>query len=246
MRASFAVAKRVGNQLRRDPRTLALIFVLPAVLMSLLYWILSNTGLFDRIAHAVLGVFPFLVMFLVASVTTLRERSSGTLERALTMPVRRIDIIGGYTLTFSLVAVAQTLITVVVCTRLLDLVIEGSLAAFVVVALLSALTGTTAGLLASAFARTEFQVMQFVPAAIVPQFLLCGVIVPREEMPHALELLSHAMPISYVVDAMLALSNAPTPSAFPKGDLVTDIAILSGFCAAFVVLGAVSLRRKTP
>ena len=170
MRATLAVTKRVLMQLRRDPRTLILVFAVPSLLMSLLYWILIDTQLFDRIAHAIFALFPFLVMFLVASITTLRERRSGTLERTLTMPVSRAAFIGGYALACSLLSLVQTFITVAVCVMWLGVDVDGSLAAFFGIALLDALVGTAAGLTASAFARTEFQVVQFVPAVVVPQF----------------------------------------------------------------------------
>ncbi|PAT11385.1 hypothetical protein CKJ80_01660 [Corynebacterium hadale] len=95
MRVTLAVAKRVLTQLHRDPRTLMLVFVVPSLLMALLCWILIDTPTFGRIAHAIFARSPFLVMFLVASITTLRERRRGTLERTLTMPVSRGSFIAG-------------------------------------------------------------------------------------------------------------------------------------------------------
>lgn len=246
MRATLAVAKRVLTQLRRDPRTLVLIFAVPSLLMSLLYWILIDTELFDRIAHAIFALFPLLVMFLVASITTLRERRSGTLERTLTMPVTRGAFIAGYALAFGLLSLVQTLITVAVCVSWLGVEVEGSVAAFFGIALVDALVGTAAGLAASAFARTEFQVMQFLPAAVVPQFLLCGLIVPRADMPRVLELISHAMPVSYAVDAMQALGGAPEPEAFPQGNIGVDAAILLAICVVLLGIASLSLRRRTP
>ena len=138
-----------------------LVFVVPALLMALLYWILIDTPLFGRIAHAIFALFPFLVMFMVASITTLRERRSGTLERTLTMPVSRGAFIAGYALAFSLLSLVQTLITVGVCVAWLGVEVDGSLGTFFGIALLDALVGTAAGLTSSAFARTEFQIVQF-------------------------------------------------------------------------------------
>lgn len=246
MRSTIAVAKRVLTQLRRDPRTLMLVFVVPSLLMCLLYWILIDTELFDRIAHAIFALFPFLVMFLVASITTLRERRSGTLERTLTMPVTRGAFIAGYALAFGLLSLVQTLITVTVCVTLLGVEVDGSIGAFFGIALLDALVGTAAGLTASAFARTEFQVVQFVPAAVVPQFLLCGLIVPRADMPRVLELLSAAMPVSYAVDAMQSLGGMPEPASFPQGNAAVDAAILLAFCVVLLGVASLSLRRRTP
>ncbi|WP_296147783.1 ABC transporter permease [uncultured Corynebacterium sp.] len=246
MRATLAVTKRVLMQLRRDPRTLILVFAVPSLLMSLLYWILIDTQLFDRIAHAIFALFPFLVMFLVASITTLRERRSGTLERTLTMPVSRAAFIGGYALAFSLLSLVQTFITVAVCVMWLGVDVDGSLAAFFGIALLDALVGTAAGLTASAFARTEFQVVQFVPAVVVPQFLLCGLLVPRADMPRILEVISAAMPVSYAVDAMRSLGGTPEQAAFPQGNIGIDAMILLAFCVVLLGIASLSLRRRTP
>lgn len=246
MRITMAVAKRVLTQLRRDPRTLMLVFVVPSLLMALLYWILIDTPMFGRIAHAIFALFPFLVMFLVASIATLRERRSGTLERTLTMPVARGSFIGGYALAFALLALLQTLITVGVCVTWLGVEVEGSLWAFFGIALLDALVGTAAGLTASAFAHTEFQVVQFVPAVVVPQFLLCGLIVPRAEMPGILEYISLAMPVTYAVDAMQAFGGMAEQSAFPKGDVAIDAVILLAFCVVLIGVASLSLRRRIP
>lgn len=246
MRMTLAVTKRVLTQLRRDPRTLILIFAVPALLMALLYWILIDTPLFGRIAHAIFALFPFLVMFLIASITTLRERRSGTLERTLTMPVSRGAFIGGYAIAFALLSFVQTLITVGVCVAWLGVEVDGSLWAFFGIALLDALVGTAAGLTASAFARTEFQVVQFVPAVVVPQFLLCGLIVPRADMPGILEAVSLAMPVTYAVDAMQAFGGMTEQSAFPQGNLVTDTVVLLAFCVVLISVASMSLRRRTP
>ncbi|MGJ4138363.1 ABC transporter permease [Corynebacterium evansiae] len=246
MRVTFGVAKRVLTQLRRDPRTLVLVFVVPSLLMALLYWTLIDTPLFGRIAHAIFALFPFLVMFLVASIATLRERRSGTLERTFTMPVSRSSFIAGYALAFALLSFVQTLITVGVCVACLGVEVEGSLWAFFGIALLDALVGTAAGLTASAFARTEFQVVQFVPAVVVPQFLLCGLIVPRADMPTVLEAASLGMPVTYAVDAMQAFGGTAAPSSFPQGNAAVDALVLLAFCVVLLGVASLSLRRKTP
>ena len=246
MRMTMVVARRVLTQLRRDPRTLVLIFAVPSLLMALLYWILLDTPLFGRIAHAIFALFPFLVMFLVASITTLRERRSGTLERTLTMPVSRGSFIGGYALAFGLLSLVQTLITVAVCVMWLGVEVDGSIPAFFAIALLDALVGTAAGLTASAFARTEFQVVQFVPATVVPQFLLCGLIVPRESMPQVLEVISLGMPVTYAVDAMQAFSGAAELHSFPEGNIAVDAVILLAFCVVLLGVASLSLQRRTP
>lgn len=242
-RITAAVAARVSIQILRDRRTLLMLLAVPSVLMALLYWLYSDSpaDLFPRIAPALLALLPFVLMFLVTSVTTLRERTSGTLERTLSTPMGKLDLIGGYGLAFGAIALVQTCIAIAVSTLLLGLELQGSLALFALVAVLDAFAGTALGLLVSAFARTEFQAVQFMPVLIVPQIFLCGLLVPRHELPRVLEWLSDVLPLSYAVSAMNVLSS----SASPEG-VGSDIAVVVGFIALFIVLGAATLRRRTP
>jgi len=242
-----AVAVRVLTQLRRDHRTLALLLVLPMLLMTLLWWMFEDTGdTFDRFGPALLALFPFIVMFLVTSVTTLRERSSGTLERLLAMPTGKLDFLGGYALAFGLLAAVQSLLAVLLCVWLLDLEVAGPAWMLSVVAVVDALLGTALGLLVSAFARTEFQAVQFMPALVVPQILLCGLFVPRERLPEVLEAVSGVLPLSYAVDAMSSVANAAGSSfGGVEAEVWADLAVVAGFVVAALVPGAATLRRRT-
>jgi ABC-type multidrug transport system, permease component len=232
----------VLQQLGHDHRTLGLLFVVPVVLLGLLAWILSDMpGVFDMIGAALLGIFPFVVMFLTTSIATLRERSSGTLERLLAMPMGKLDIILGYALSFGLLAVIQAVVASTVAVRLYGLDIAGPEWLLVVLAVANALLGTTLGLFASAFARTEFQALQFMPAFIFPQFLLCGLLVPVDRLPSVLEAIANVLPLTYAVDAMQLISRQTAVS----GELVTDLVIVLAFAVAAVVLGAATLRRRT-
>src|SRR3954452_20681903 len=180
-----------------------MLLVLPCALLSLLAWVFNDApGTFDRIGPVLLAVFPLTTMFVVTSVTTLRERTSGTLERLLTLPIGKLDILLGYALAFAAVALVQTVLVSALALGPLDLAVDGSPVLLVVVALLSALLGNTLGLLVSAFAATEFQAVQFLPAFILPQLLLCGLFIPRSLMPAPLEALSNVLPLTYVVKAM--------------------------------------------
>ena len=121
-RITAAVTGRVLTQIRRDHRTLAMLLVLPCLLIALLWWMFKDSGpVFDRLGPALLAIFPFIVMFLVTSVTTLRERSSGTLERLLAMPTGKLDFLLGYALAFGLIAAVQSALAVGVSVGLLDL-----------------------------------------------------------------------------------------------------------------------------
>ena len=240
--AALATGRRVLLQLRHDHRTLALLLALPCVLLSLLAWVFHNSpGTFDRVGPVLLGIFPLTTMFVVTSVATLRERTSGTLERLLTLPLGKLDILVGYALAFSAVAVVQTALVSTLALGPLHLVVHGSPALVVVVALLSALMGNTFGLLGSAFAATEFQAVQFLPAFVLPQLLVCGLFVPRPLMPRALQLASDVLPMTYVVDAMQrAVLTGASRTEW------TDLVVVSGCVLAALGLGALTLRRRTP
>jgi ABC-2 type transport system permease protein len=242
-RILFAVAARVLTQIRRDHRTLVMLLVLPCLLMSLLWWMFEelNPVIFDQIGPALLALFPFIVMFLVTSVTTLRERGSGTLERLLAMPMGKLDFLGGYAVAFGVMAAAQSALAVGISVGLLDLDVAGPVWLLTLVAIADAVLGTALGLFVSAFAQTEFQAVQFMPALVVPQILLCGLFVPRAELPDVLEAISNVLPLSYAVDAMQTITrSADTSEAWG------DLGIVAAFAAAGLALGAATLRRRTP
>ncbi|MGZ8738664.1 MAG: ABC transporter permease [Nocardioides sp.] len=242
-RVTLAVATRVLTQLRRDHRTLAMLLLLPCLLISLMWWMFDEASpqVFDRLGPGLLAMFPFIVMFLVTSVTTLRERSSGTLERLLAMPMGKLDFLGGYALAFGLVAAVQSALAVAISVGLLGLEIIGPVWLLTLVAVADAVLGTALGLFVSAFARTEFQAVQFMPAVVIPQLLLCGLFVPREELPDVLETISNVLPLSYAVDAMQALTRTAE-----TGEVWQDLAVVVGFAVAVLAVGAATLRRRTP
>jgi ABC-2 type transport system permease protein len=241
VRRTAVTAGRVLAQLRADRRTIALMLVVPLVLMGLLAWVFSGTPVFDRIGAALLGVFPFIVMFVVTSVATLRERTSGTLERLLTTPMGKGDFMLGYALAFGVMAVVQALVTTAFAVWVCGLDVAGSLWLLVVVAVLDAVLGTALGLLASGFARTEFQAVQFMPAFVLPQFLLCGLLVARDQLPDVLRWVSDVLPLSYAVDAMKSV----TTSAAPGGDVASDAGVIALWVVLALVLGSLTLRRRT-
>ena len=241
-RIAFAVAARVLRQLARDPRTVAMLVLLPVAVLALLHWMFANlpgSG-FVALAPALLALIPFIVMFLVTSVTTLRERTSGTLERLLAMPLGRGDFLVGYALAFGAVAVVQSLLAVWVSMTWLGLDVAASVVWLAVVAIVDAVLGTALGLFVSAFARTEFQAVQFMPVLVIPQILLCGLFVGRDQLPDVLRQVSDVLPLSFAVDAMRSVaehSDAP--------GLAKDLAVVVGYTVAGLVLGALTLRRRS-
>jgi ABC-2 type transport system permease protein len=238
-RITLATAGRVLAQLRHDHRTLALLLFVPAVLLTLLWWMYEGGPIFDLIGPALLALFPFIGMFLVTSVATLRERTSGTLERLLAMPMGKLDFLLGYALAFGLMATLQGLIASGVAVGLLGLDVAGSTWLLITVAVLDALLGVAMGLFVSAFAATEFQVVQFMPALVLPQILLCGLFVPRDQLPTVLSVISDVLPLSYAVDAMreVQISVEPVIGGYAL--------IIAAFAVGFLTLGAATLRRRT-
>jgi ABC-2 type transport system permease protein len=232
----------VLRQLRTDHRTIALMLLVPCVLMGLLAWIFNGTPVFDRIGPALLGVFPFVVMFIVTSVATLRERTSGTLERLLTTPMGKGDLMFGYALAFGVMAVLQAVVASAFAIYVCDLDVQGPVGALVVVAVADAVLGSALGLLASGFASTEFQAVQFMPAFVLPQFLLCGLLVVRDQLPDVLQPISDVLPLSYAVDAMNAVAADPEP----LGAIAPDLAVILVWIAGSLLLGSLTLRRRTP
>ena len=241
-RVLLAVPGRVLTPVRRAHRPLALLLVLPFLLIRLLWWMFSDLPgeTFDRFGPGLLAIFPFIVMFLVTSVTTLRERGSGTLERLLAMPMGKLDFLGGYAVAFGLIAAVQSALAVAVSVGLLGLDVNGPVWLLGVVAVADALLGTALGLLVSAFADTEFQAVQFMPAVVIPQILLCGLFVARDALPGVLEAVSDVLPLSYAVDAMQELGGAADESA-----VWTDVAVVAGFARVALAAGALTLRRRT-
>jgi ABC-2 type transport system permease protein len=239
---TLATARRVLRQLGHDPRTVALLLLVPVLLLVLLYYVFDgDRRAFDGIGASLLGIFPLITMFLVTSIATLRERTSGTLERLLSMPLGKGDLIAGYALAFGVLAVAQAAIATGVAVWLLDLDFAGSPWLLLLVALLDALLGTALGLFVSAFAASEFQVVQFMPAVIFPQLLLCGLFAPRGSMQPVLEGLSNVLPMSYAVDGM----NEVLRSADVTGDYLRDVGVVAGSALLVLALGAATLRRRT-
>ena len=239
---TLAVARRVLLQLRRDRRTVALLLLVPCALLVLLWWMFDrDAATFNTLGPPLLAMFPFIVMFLVTSVTTLRERSSGTLERLLSMPMAKLDLLLGYALAFGVAALLQALLAVGLTVGILGLDVAGPLWALALIAVADAVLGTTLGLFVSAFAETEFQAVQFMPAVVFPQILLCGLFVPRAELPAVLHGVSAVLPLSYAVDSMKSLQSSVGLSA----DFWRDLVVIVAFVAAAVALGAATLRRRT-
>ncbi|MDH2444894.1 ABC transporter permease [Amnibacterium sp. CER49] len=239
-RLTAATTRRVLEQIRHDPRTVGLLLVVPSLLIGLMAWIFNDGRLFSAVGPDLLGLFPFIIMFLITSITTLRERRSGTLERLMTTPLGRFDFIVGYAIAFGLLAVVQSLIAVGFAVWVCGLSVQGNAWLLVLVAVANALLGTTLGLFASAFAATEFQVVQFMPLLVFPQALLGGIFVPRDRMPDVLRAISDWLPLTHAIEAFQHAAGTTD-----SGSVLREVAVVLAWAVAFTALGSVTLRRRT-
>jgi ABC-2 type transport system permease protein len=238
---TLATAARVLRQLRRDHRTLGLVLVVPPLLLTLFKYVFEGREeVFNRVGPPLVGIFPFILMFLITSIAMLRERTTGTLERLMSMPLAKLDLLLGYGLAFALVAAVQASVTAAVAFGLLGLETAGPVWLVVVLAVGNALLGMSLGLFLSAFARTEFQAVQFMPAFVLPQFFLAGLLVPREQMARVLEIASDFMPLTYAYDALARATADDLDSR-----LAADVGVVSGCIVLALLLGATTLRRRT-
>lgn len=238
---TFYTATRVLRQLKYDPRTLVLLFVVPSILIIVLKYVFNDRSQsFNAIAPMLLGIFPMVMMFLITSIATLRERRSGTLDRLMTMPISKLDFILGYAVAFSLVALVQATITATVLLGVLQVPVLGGTLATIVGAVFAALLGTALGLFSSAFATSEFQAVQFMPAFIFPQLLVCGLFIPRDQMAKILQWFADIMPLTYSVDAMKQVTAYPDWTYTHTKDFV----IVACFTIAALVLGSITIRRQ--
>ena len=234
---------RILLQLRHDRRTLAILLVVPSLLLALLSVMFDESPVvFDRVGVTMLGIFPTIMMFLVTSIVMLRERQSGTLERLFTTPVGKLDLLFGYGIAFGVVAALQGTITAAVGYWLLDLDLAGNVGLAILIAVANAVLGVALGLLCSAFARTEFQAVQFMPIVVLPQLLLCGLFVPRDTMVGWLQAISDVLPMTYAVEALQEVGL----HADPTGTMWRDLVIVAGAALVALVLAAATLRRRTP
>lgn len=241
-KGTFPTMLRVLQQLKHDHRTIALLCFLPTILLVLLRYVFDKQEIvFDMIGPSLIALFPLITMFLVTSIATQRERADGTLERLMTTPLARPGYLLGYALAFSLMATIQATIVTAVSFTWLGLNILGPAPLLFAMALLVAVLGVALGLVASALAKTEFQAVQFMPLFILPQLLLCGLFVAREDMAPWLKTLSDFLPLSYVIEGLNELRTNVDPTAV----FILDFIFVSLFVIGGLLLASLTLRRRT-
>jgi ABC-2 type transport system permease protein len=196
----------------------------------------------DLLGGPFIGLLVFFLVYVVTSVSFLRERTLGTLERLMASPLRRTEIVVGYLIGFTLVALVQAAEVLGFGLLVLNLYNAGSVWLIFGLEVLLAIGAVSLGIFLSTFARNEFQAVQFIPLVVVPQVLLSGLLVPVESEPEWLQAVSNVLPLTYAVDALreVMLKGADLASSV----VVRDVAVLGGFCILAVVAAAATLRRE--
>ncbi|HTY81437.1 MAG TPA: ABC transporter permease [Dehalococcoidales bacterium] len=236
----FAIAQRTMTQLMRDRRTIALILIVPLVIASLIGVSMSDKNMLNYTLPAILATLILFFGFLLSGIAFLRERSQGTRERLMASPVSRVDILVGYLIGFLIFALAQTLILFFYSVYVLKVSFHGALWEIIVFQILIGILAVCLGIFISAFARNEFQVVQFIPLAIVPQIFLCGVIWPVTQMPDYLQWLAKILPLTYGVEGLRnTMLNGQNLL-----DVGGDLLALAIFAVVVSVLASLTLQRQ--
>ena len=237
---TLAIAVRIVSQIARDHRSVALIIVAPIIVMSLVgFSFADQRDILNRIAPGLIGVFALFFVFLLTGVSFLRERSQGTLERLLTTPVGRADILAGYLLGFLLFAGIQSLVILLYTIIALRIEYEGSLWQIFVLLFVVTIVAVNLGIFISTFARNEFQVVQFIPIILLPQIFLSGAVLPSEQLPGYFQAIGKVLPLTYAVDGLKALML----EGETLGGIAQELAVLGGFAIGILVLAAITVRR---
>jgi ABC-2 type transport system permease protein len=236
---TLTLAGRVMTQIARDRRTIALIIVAPLIIATIAGYSITNKAMLNGAAPGILATLIFFFGFLITGISFLRERTQGTLERLMVAPVSRMDIVAGYLLGLVLFALLQTLIMFFYMVYVLDVTYNGDLWQILTFQILMGIVAVSMGTFFSAFARNEFQMIQFIPLVIVPQIFLSGLFIPISQLPVVLEWISKFLPLTYGVEGIKALMQTGQSLL----DVGKDIGILAAFAVGFLVLASLTLRK---
>lgn len=240
---TLATTGRILRQLAHDRRTIAIVVVVPIVVITLLHYLFDGRQPFvSRVELIMLAVFPIILMFLLTATAMVRERTSGTLERLMTTPIGKSDILFAYALAFGCLATIQVSVATGFTRWVLDMQVSASIWYVLLTAIIGAQLGVAFGLLASAVSTSEFQAVQLFPALIIPQLMLCGLFGPRDQMNEALQVISSALPITYAVEALTELFS----HAEPTGHYWISLGVAMGCTLALLLIASATLRRRTP
>lgn len=198
----------------------------------------SETAFFDVLSPVLVGFFVFFFVFLISGIGLLKERTTGTLERLMSTPIRRGEIVTAYLVGFGIFAVIQTVIIVIYSINVLDMVMVGSVWNVILINLLLALVALSLGTLLSTFAASEFQMVQFIPIAVIPQVFFAGIF-PLEGMANWLQSIGKIMPIYYAADALKGVMY----KGLGLKDISGDLFALVVFATIFIILNILALKK---
>jgi ABC-2 type transport system permease protein len=238
---TFVIARRVMLQVIRDRRTIALILVVPLVIATIAGFSITDKSSLDIASPGILATLILFFGFLITGISFLRERTQGTLERLLASPVSKMDIVTGYLLGLLLFALIQTLIMFFYMVYVLDITYRGALWQILIFQVLIGINAVCLGTFFSAFARNEFQMIQFIPLIIVPQVFVSGLFIPTNQLPVVLEWISKFLPLTYGVEGIKALMLQGQGLL----DIGKDIGILAAYAVVLLILAGLTLKQKS-
>src|SRR5438270_2443180 len=202
----------------------------------------ANYDTLDYFGAAFVGLVAFFLVFVITIVSFLHERSQGTLERLMASPLRRGEIVLGYMLGFTVIALVQAAEVLIFSLAILKIQNQGNVLLIFGMEALMAIAAVNLGIFLSMFARSEFQAVQFIPLVVVPQVLLSGIIFPVSSEPKALQYLSDVLPLTYAVNGMRDIMVKGADLTWSS--LQLDAAVVAGFCIALIAAGTATLRRR--
>ncbi|MBO2535847.1 ABC transporter permease [Rummeliibacillus suwonensis] len=198
----------------------------------------EDTALFDVISPILVSFFVFFFVFLIAGIALLKERTTGTLERLLSTPIRRFEVVFGYVVGYGIFAIIQTLLVIFYAVKVLDVVLVGSIWHVLIINICLAFVALSLGILLSSFASSEFQMVQFIPLVIIPQIFFTGIF-PMDGMADWLVNIGKIMPLYYASDAMTGVMY----KGYQLNEIVSDLGVLLGFACVFIVFNILSLKK---
>ena len=198
----------------------------------------KNTGFFARMIPILIGFVVFFFVFLISGMALLKERTSGTLDRLLATPVKRSEIVYGYMLSYGIIAIFQTAVVVLAAIWLLDVEVVGNILNVIIVNVVLALVALAFGILLSTLAKSEFQMMQFIPLVIMPQLFFSGII-PLSSMGEWAPTVGKFLPLTYSGDAISQI----ILYGHNLGDILSNLGVLMIFLIVLTILNIVGLRR---
>jgi ABC-2 type transport system permease protein len=237
---TLIIARRVMLQVVRDRRTIALILIVPIVIATVAGFSITDKTSLNTASPGILATLILFFGFLITGISFLRERTLGTLERLLASPVSKMDIVTGYLLGLLLFALIQTLIMFFYMVYVLDVSYQGHLWQILVFQVLIGINAVCLGTFFSAFARNEFQMIQFIPLIIVPQVFVSGLFIPTNQLPVVLEWISKFLPLTYGVEGIKALMLQGQGLL----DIGKDIGVLATYAVVLLILAGLTLKQK--